>query len=307
VNDTANDHVPSTEFRAMLEREVVRAFQRESRFANPPGAFVRGRLRVPLILLAGLMLGWGSALVKTQVQSVQERDRLIESATADRRLLEMRLKLAEDALDQARTRFQVGVTSREALIAAEGDVRQLRDAIARLDLDVAETTASSAPVRNELWAPLVGGRDFVLERLKMDLASRQQRLSVSERSFEEAQRAFRVGTGGAGAVASAQADLQIAQRNLALAARSLELRTRFFEERLTPETLARELQRSELEAEAERTRALLRLAETRAALAKERMLTGTASELDFRRAELEVLELGEALKRLKRQMSELGK
>lgn len=306
MNDIANDHVPSTEFRAMLEREVVRAFQRESRFA-PAAAFDRRRLRAPLILLVGLMLGWGSALVKTQVQNVQERDRLIEAAFSERMLVGIRLKLAEDALNQTRERFAAGVISREALMAAEGDVRQLRETIARLNIDMAETTASSAPVRNELWAPLVGGRDFVLERLKMDLASRQQKLSASERSFEEAQRAFRLGTGGAGTLASAQADLQIAQREMALAARRIELRARFFEESLTPETIARALQRSELDAEVERTMALLRLAQLRAGDAKMRMQTGLASELDLRRAELEVLELGEALKRLKRQMSELGK
>jgi outer membrane protein TolC len=307
VNGPTESHVPREEFRARLEQEVVRAFRRESRFDGGVRTFDPRRVRGLLILLAGLVLGFGTEFARGQVQTARERDQLIEVATANRQLAATRVALAEAALTRARSGFATGLISRESLLSAETDVLLLQQQIARIDLEIAEIRVSAAPPRDELWAPLVGGRDFVSERLRIEAAATQQSLSRAEQQLKDVERRQRVGTVGPGDVSSAASDVREAQRLMKLLAKRLDLRRRFLEEHLDGELIARELKRHEVATEIERTTANLQLARERAARANERMRVGTASELDVKRAELEALELSVALAQLRAESRELEK
>src|SRR5688500_7516131 len=64
---------------------------------------------------------------------------------------------------------------------------------ARAQLNSEEIEASSQPPRDDLNAPLVGGRDFVTERIRLDLANAQHWLVVAERALATADRRVRVG------------------------------------------------------------------------------------------------------------------
>jgi hypothetical protein len=302
-----DSHVPSAEFRAGLEDEVVRTFQRESQFADGPRPFERRGLRGLMILLTALVLGFGTEFAAGQVQTAQERSRLIEAATENRRIVAMRLALAEAALKQTRAGFETGVVSRESLASVEWDVQQVHTRLERLDSEIAEMRASAAPARDELWAPPVGGRDFVSERLTIEITAAQRVLNVAEQQLRDAERQLRVGTAGAGVVASAEADVRHARQDMALLLKRTDLRRQFLAQRLSSEAVARELERFEVESELERATADLRAAQERAALANQRVRIGTASELDAKRAELEALELSVALERLRLQLLEITK
>jgi hypothetical protein len=298
VNGMTESHVPNAEFRARLEEEVARTFRRDAQFADQTGTPRSRRTRGLLLLLAGIVLGAGTEFSAGQVQNAQERTQLIEAATANRQLAAARAALTEEALKQARARFGTGVISRESMMATEADALQMRQQIERLDLESAEIQASSAPPRDELWAPLVGGRDFVSDRLKIEAAARQRALSVAEEQLRDVERQYRVGTMGAGAVASAEGDIRDARRDMALLAKRLDLRRRFLEEGLEPGAIARELKQFEVAAEIERMMTALLRAQKLAAQAKERMRIGEASEIDVKRAELEALELSFKIKAL---------
>ena len=63
----------------------------------------------------------------------------------------------------------------------------------RARYNIEEITATSQPPRDELSAPLVGGRDFVKDRIMLDLAAAQERLTTAEKVYSETERRARVG------------------------------------------------------------------------------------------------------------------
>jgi outer membrane protein TolC len=305
MNESRLTHTPRPEFRAMLEDEVVRAFHREARFA-PRRWYVNLRgLRAAAILMAGLVLGFTTEFASGQVQDAQERERLLQAANESRQLMGMRLNLAEEALKQARERYDIGVIPREALLAAEQEVREMQMRFMQVELEIAEIRASSAPPRDELWAPLVNDRDFVSEKIRIEAAMLQTRLRDAERRLEEVRRSHRIGTAEESAVLAAEADVADARRAFELAGLKLQLRKQFFEEKLASDEVERRYQRYELFSEMERAQRQLRLAEQRLEIARNRARAGAGSELEAKRAEVEVLELQLQLRAAQQQLRRL--
>ncbi|MGQ0648956.1 MAG: hypothetical protein ACT4P7_15465, partial [Gemmatimonadaceae bacterium] len=169
------------------------------------------------------------------------------------------------------------------------------------------TGAGGPPPRNELWAPLVGGRDFVRERLGAAALAAQQRLTLSEARVVEAERAFRAGTVSQHALSDAQSAEAQARQEFQVVAQKLMLRDTFLKEGLSPEEVTRRVQRFELLADAQRVQRQLELAMARVTLVRQRSASGAADELDLKRAEVEVLERRVELDRLRRQLREAEK
>lgn len=291
MNEPHMAHVPSAEFRAMLEAEVVRTYRRQAQFAAGPRRPGAGSIRGLLLLAAGLVLGVTTNFAFAQVQESQERNRALQAAMENRQLVALRLGLAEESLKAAQERFNVGVIGRDGLAAAESEVRDLRMWVMRTDLDIAEIRATAAPPRDELWAPRVGDRDFVIDRLKLEAALHQERLREAEQRLQSVERSHRVGAIPAGALAEAQAAAEDARRALELSGMKLQLRRQFFDEGLQTDELERRLQRFELASEIQHLQNAVRRAQERETLARERARVGAASQLDVKRAEVDVLEL----------------
>lgn len=305
MSDSMHTHTPRAEFRAMLEDEVVRAYQRESRFTPRRWQLAPRQMRGIALVLVGLVMGFTTEFASGQVQDAQARNRLLQAATESRHLMAMRLDLAEEALRDAQRRYDVGVIGRESLLAAESEVRAMRMRFMRVESEIAEIRASSAPARDELWAPLVGGRDFVSDRLKLDASTQQDRLTTAERRLEELQRGRRLGAVSEGAVLEAEVEVAEARRELELAATKLQLRERFLAEKLTPDEVARRYQEIELMTEAKLAMSKLRNVEQRLAVARERARVGAEGELAVKRAEVEVLELQLRVRAIQQQLEKL--
>ena len=305
MNEMNRTHVPSAEFRAMLEAEVVRTFQREAQFTTDRRWLNPRHARGFLILLVGLVMGFTTEFASGQVQDAQDRNRLLQAAAETHQLAAMRLNLADEALKDARDRYNVGVIPREALLAAEAEVSEMRMRMMRIELEIAEIRASAAPPRDELWAPLVGSRDFVSDRLKIETAMRQDRLAAAEQQLQNLERSRRVGAVTEAVLADAQRDVEDARSAFELLAMQLQLRKQFLEQGLSAEEVERRAQRTELMIELRRLEQAFRRATEREKLARDRSRVGAASELEAKRAEVEVLELQYQLKSLQQQLRQL--
>lgn len=305
MNEPTMAHVPSAEFRAMLEAEVVRTFRRQSQFAAGPRRLGASSGRGLLLVAIGLVLGVTANFAFAQVQEAQERNRALQAAMENRQLVAMRLDLATEALKAAQDRFDVGVITRDGLSAAESEVRDLRMWMMRANLDIAEIRATAAPPRDELWAPRVGDRDFVSDRLKLEAALYQDRLREMEQRLQRVEGSHRVGAVSPGALADAQAAAEDARHALELAGMKLQLRRQFLEGGLQSDELERRLQRFELLTGMQHTQNALRRAQERETLARERARIGAASQLDVKRAEVEVLELQMKLRSMAMQLQRL--
>ncbi|HSA55735.1 MAG TPA: hypothetical protein VLE53_08520 [Gemmatimonadaceae bacterium] len=305
MSEITPTHVPSAEFRAMLAAEVVRTFQREAQFTPDRRWFNPRHARGFLILIAGLVMGFTTEFASGQVQDAQERGRLLEAAAETRQLAAMRLQLAEEALRDARDRYNAGVMTREALLAAEAEARDRRIHVMRIELEMAEIRETAAPPRDDLAAPRVGSRDFVSERLRLEAAMYQDRLNAAEQRLQDVERATRVGAATAAALGDAQGDVEGSRAALELAGMKLQLRKQFLEEGLTADEVTRRAQRTELMIEFRRLEQALRRAMERETLSRDRARAGAASELEAKRAEVEVLELQLHLKSLQQQLRQL--
>jgi len=297
-------HTPSPEFRASLEEDVVRVFH-EARSMNDARRPTRRSLRMTLALAAGLLLGVGGQFAAGQVQKAREKSEQEAIIEAKRNLVAVRLELARADAALAQKRFDAGVTARTALLTAQSQLQSAEGAVARLNLDLAEVRATSASPRDELWAPLVDGRDFVKERLTIDASATQQRLRALESGADEAERGFRVGSVSTLARSEAVAGLEQARSEMNLLAQKLTLRRQFLEEHLAPEEITRRFQRVELVDQLQRAETRLRLAEERATLARKNQGAGTTSDIDLMRAQLEVAERSLERAQLARQLQQL--
>jgi hypothetical protein len=302
MNTLPGIHAPTPQFVAALESEIAGALRRESRFEPAMRSRRRDRAMSAGILTIGLLLGVGTQLAFAQVRDARQRSELERAMEVDRNVAALRLAVARADHERARAGFESGSLSRQSLLEAASELRTVEMSIARIDLNLAETRASAAPPRDELWAPLVDGRDFVRDRLRISAMASQRRLTAAEALAAEAERGARVGVVTQSALLDAQAEAAQAKREFQLLAQKLILREQFLKDRLTPQQVASRALHFELVADVQRAQQQHRLVTERLALVRDRFRSGTATELDMRRAEVELLERAVELNRLLTQL-----
>ena len=295
-------HAPTPAFRAALEQEVVDALRREVQFA-PSNRFLRGpRLRTAMAMAAGMLLAVSTQFAAGQVQDARQRDSLTTMLDARKQLATLRMELARQELARAQGSFDAGVITKEVLATAQSDVRAMETALARLQLELEEVRGSALAPRDELWAPLVGARDFVKERMHLDLALAEDRLRAAERGAEEAERRVQVGIVSKGEADAARAGVLDATSELELLSAKLGVRDQFVRGQLTAEEVARRVDRIELEHALKRVLLRLQQARERMRSLRYRQRVGVTSEFEAKKAELDALELQMAAERLQAQL-----
>lgn len=304
MNRHMESHDPTPEFRAHLEWQIASALRRETRLAEPAGIGVP-RLRAAVMLMAALAIGGIAATASEQVQDARQRDMLIESARSEEALVRVRLDLATAEYRHVQSRFEVGTANRETLVAAERQMRAMEAALKRIQLDIEEIRATSMPPRNELDAPVVGQRDYVRDRLALELETAQQALVAAERTLEQIRSRVEIGTAPPAALLQAESDLVQAKAAMQLRRSKLELRQRALQGELKAENLAAALRRMELTLQRDRVQRELEIARRRLAEVRGQVEVGMASPLDFKRVEVDVLEREMDLQRIRRELEAL--
>jgi outer membrane protein TolC len=305
MNGPMESHEPTEEFRAHLQWQVESALRRETRFAAPATAGMPW-LRAALMVLAGLAAGSIAVMASEQVQDARQRDVLIEAIRSEESLVRVRLDLARADYQDARSRFEVGTAGRETVQAADRQMRAMEMALKRIQLDIQEIQATSAAPRNELHAPLVGGRDFVKDRLTLELDTAQRTLVAAEQAVADARRRIEVGMAPRAVHLQAEAELARARAHMQLVRTTLELRQRALHEKMSAEDLAGALRRMELTLQLEPVQRELEIARERIDEVRRQVSVGMAEQLELKRAEVELLEREVELKRIRRELESLA-
>jgi hypothetical protein len=152
-----------------LEWQLASEFRRKDRLNPAAGKIAVPRSVVALSLAAGLLL-MGVAATKAADVIKDSWRKKIEVARLETEVKIKRafLELKNEKADGAEERFSLGLVSEdEALTAKLGAERSASD-LERSLLDLEEVKASGEAPRDELYAPLIGGRDFVSERLEVE-------------------------------------------------------------------------------------------------------------------------------------------
>lgn len=220
-------------------------------------------------------------------------------------LAALRLELARAGLADVSAKVKVGLLHASALAPAEAEVRSMEAQAMRSRLNVEEIRTTARPPRDELNAPLVGARDYVIERLQLDLMIAQQRLTAAEEARTETARRARVGAGTD--LERLDADVAVARATGALAtlAERRKLRREFVERGTPGDQLTRRLHQTQLRHDAFIAQQALGAARQRLELIRAQRAVGAATELDQLRAEVELREREAELAHLARQLRTL--
>ena len=298
-------HTPTPEFRAGLEAEIIGAWRRETELESRRRP-QRRRLRAAGLIAACLALGAVSGIVSAQARDYVRRDSLVDAVRAEMAILALRLDLARAQFNEASQKAKVGALDADGVALAESELRSLETRAARARLNIQEIEASSQAVRDELNAPLVGGRDFVADRIRLDLADAQQRLNTAERTLEMADRRVRAGAVSELARTEAQVEVTRANAELGVLAQPLALRREFIEKGGAAEDLARRLEAAQVKGDIRVVQQSLELVRARAANIERQRAVGAATQLDALRAQVETMERELELSRLVQQLKRLS-
>jgi len=305
MNPLNQSHEPTPEFLAHLEWQIQTALRREDRLTSPVSAS-RRRFGAALLIIAALTTGGIAGIASERVQDARQRSQLVEAARSEVTLLNVRLELVRATYEDMRRKFEVGTADREALLSVEREVRALEASLARARLDIQEIEMTSSVPRNDLDAPLVGKRDFVRERLALDMAAAQSGLTTAEQAVAQAQQRIEVGAAPAAARLQPEGELAQARLRMQVLRAKLELRQRFLKGEIKADALASEMRRVELTLQRTRSQRELEIARQRVDEVRRLFEVGQGTELDVKRAEVELLERQLEIKGIQRELEIIG-
>jgi hypothetical protein len=211
MNERPDDrHTPTAAFRARLERTIVA----ELRHTPPVGlrgwrSQLRGaggwrRFRAAAQVIIALAIGAAASTAYGQVQDGRERSSLLQVAELELQVARQQEQLVRTQLEVARRRYQLGIVGRDEVSSAEASVTIAEALRRRVEINIAEIRARSAAPRDDLAAPVVGGRDFVRERLQLELTMARARMAAAQQEAEDLSRRQQLGLVSELAVMEAQ-------------------------------------------------------------------------------------------------------
>jgi hypothetical protein len=229
-------YVPDETFVERLEWQLGSEYRRAA-LRNSAG----GRIAVPrplaaAALLAGLLTTGVTVIKASEVIKDSWRKKIeIARAETDLRLDQVRRDAARDAAARIENQFSLGLVREDEALTAKDAVRKAELALERSLLNKAEVAASGEGPRSEIYAPVVGGRDFVGERLALDIRHAAMDGAAQERRQERLTRLIQLGLISKEELGTAQAESSVGKALLDKLRKRLELRRRFVDGHVTAE------------------------------------------------------------------------
>jgi len=287
-------HEPTPEFRDQLERTAVHSFRLERELRDRARVSRSRWMGLAAVILVSVALGASAGIASGQIRDAARRDSLLDAAKGDASLAAIRLNVARERFTDTKRRFDYGASDATTLANADAELRAMEAQAVRARYNIEEITATAQPPRDELNAPLVGagaaGRDFVKDRIMLDLAAAQQRLTAAEASFSDADRRVRIGAASEIATLEAKVEVSRARARMAVLAQRLALRKEYLERGTPVEQLSARLADAQLQQDLAVAQDELALARARAALLERQRAAGIIGDFDLVQAKLKLQE-----------------
>jgi hypothetical protein len=170
---------PNRQFVERLEWQLASELRRRSGLRRHSARIAVPRPVAVAVVFVGIVLAGVAGIKAAELVHDSWRKR-IEVARAETavRLEEARLQSQQGRTAQAEERYGLGLVSEGDLLIAKTGREKAVLGLERARLDLEEVRRSGSAPRDELYAPLVSGRDFVSERLRLDLREAELGLQV---------------------------------------------------------------------------------------------------------------------------------
>lgn len=160
---------PDDQFVDRLEWQLASEFRRKDRLRPATGNVTVPRSVVAASLAAGiLLLGVAATKAADLIKDSWRKKIEIARLETDIKIKTAHLELRREAADKAGAQAAAGLIREEEYEMTKLAVTMSALGLERTMLDLEEVKASGEAPRDELYAPAVGGRDFVSERLMID-------------------------------------------------------------------------------------------------------------------------------------------
>ena len=172
------------------------------------GAFdprVRGWRFVPQSRLAAIasiagvvivsMIAGGAVVAATyQAQSNEQRETLAAGFERRLDLAKLAMKMVEETVKADQVRMDVGLKSPQDLMDSRIKLASAQAQVKSIELQLAEVRLTGREPLQEISAPVVSGRDFVSERLRVDLSVPEAALEFEKARLKDTQTRVEIGT-----------------------------------------------------------------------------------------------------------------
>lgn len=296
-------HQPHDDFVERLEWQVRAEARRRSRPSPQvwwmPRSPMKAALGVAVVVILSMGIGGAAVAAAYQAQRNEQRNLLASSYERRAELARERLALARQQLQADERRVSLGIGRQESLLEGRLKIAEAEAQLKVIELQLAEVRASGREPLDEISSPTVSGRDFVGERLLVEMSVPEAALNLEKRRLAADQRRFEVGLANNVTVETAQARVIEIEAAVEAFQRKIGVRQRFVKGEMDAATA--DLRALEVEAEQR-----LRTLEPRIELAKKRLRDmaikveiGSAQPADLAEAELKLKELEIELLRAK--------
>jgi hypothetical protein len=284
---------------AQLEERLLADLSRQ-RLAAPAPRWLPRTTRGLAFAAASLVLvsmGVGGGVVSAayEAQDRAQRDALAVTLQQRQELAVKQLEFARQRLADLERRVATGVASPTEVPELRLGVTQAEVELQVVQLDIAEVRASGREPVKTVSAPLIGGRDFVMERWQVESQVPAAALQTARTAVDAAKARFAVGLARNEDVEQAAARAIELESAVQAAQRKLEIRRAFLKKELSPAVA--DLRVMEVEAEMRHAVLSRRIAfSSRQVQDLQRMVEiGTLSPLDLAQAKVQLQELQLAL------------
>jgi hypothetical protein len=172
-------HQPSSEFVGKLEWEINREVRRRNRSPQPQSR-AKAALAVTGLMLVSMGLGGAAVAAAYQAQGKQNRDALISGLESRAGLARETLKLATEKQQNTERMVHLGLVANQENL--EGRVKVAEDdaQLKSLESQIEEVRITGREPATGISSPPISGRDFVGERLRIDMSVPQAALDLDQ-------------------------------------------------------------------------------------------------------------------------------
>jgi outer membrane protein TolC len=288
-------HEPTEEFVERLQWQVSREIRRRNRALDAPRGLQTSRVRLTLaavaLMLASMGIGAAGTAAAYQAQIKERRDQL--TATFDQRaaLARQRLLLVTSELEATERRVAVGVANNAEVLEGRIKVAEARAQVKSIELQIEEIRITGLEPRSEISAPRVSGRDFVTERLRIEMSVPETVAALERARVKEAETRVSVGVADPTEVEAARVRVLEVEVALETLGKKIDIRQKWLSGLIS----VVEVELRGLEAEAEQRRKTLgpkvELARREIDRVTKRVQVGTATRVELTEATLRHLQL----------------
>ena len=291
-------HVPDLEFVERLESQIMSEVRRRNRYVDMPRWLrwialspLKAAVAAALLILVSMGVGGIVVAAAYQAQSNEERQ-AIKARVAQRVVLaQQRVSLAADALKLAERQTSVGIEPQDTLLDARFKLAEAQAQLESVQLEAAEVDASGRDAVTAVSAPVVGGRDFVSQRWKIEMQIPMAALDAEKSRLQTLQR--RVAVGAASNLDAEMSRARVVELELALQTmqKKIAVRERFLKKEIDGGLADLYVLEAEAVQRLQTIAPRLALAQKVLKDVQSRVEIGTAAMLDVSQAQVKLKEL----------------